>query len=112
MCRQACPRLLSSATVMRTNHARGPFAIAMEMSDRVQVFRMSAWRCQPRAGADVRRAPRHEIAGNGALLVRLALWRFEVGADAEAGARDRPPGPSRLEEAAASGLSTTSTHGH
>ena len=32
-----------------------------------------------RAQADVGEAPRHEIAGGGAQVVRLALWRFERG---------------------------------
>ena len=46
-------------------------------------FRMPECRdpAQPRT-AGVRKAPRHEIAGGGALMVQRALWGFGVGASA------------------------------
>jgi len=55
----------------------------------VQVFGCRQWRTSPRAlAAGGRKAPRHEIAGNGAAAVPQALWGFghgvwleEVGAE-------------------------------
>ena len=52
-------------------------------------------------GPGVREAPRHEIAGGGALLARLALWRFEPSSSVEREARCRLYGPELSDAAAA-----------
>ena len=40
----------------------------------VQVSRTSGWDACPRSRADVREAPRHEVAGCGAAALPQALW--------------------------------------
>ena len=50
----------------------GRFSVA---SVPVQVSRTSASPTSPQARADVREAPRHEVAGGEAPVVQRALWR-------------------------------------